>query len=370
VERAGGAALTVQGEKRVLATGTTRRDGVRQMLETLWSGDAPPLTRPGDITMAGHRVVHGGSEFREPVRITAEVKAAIERLSPLAPEHNPASLEGIEALESLLGPDTGRSRSSTRRFTRRFRMRRRSIPGRTGGWKKAFGALVFTVSITPGVGSAPRACFPFAIPRLCAWSPVIWGTAARSPPFRGAGVSTRPWVYADGGPDDGQPVGVGRSRYPAPPAVGDGRAVGRRAGRILNEESGLKGLSGISEDLRAIIPAIEAGDKRARLAVDVYIHRLRAQIGAMIAGLGGLDALVFTAGVGENSTAIRAGACEPFAYLGLRLDDAANREPSGVERDIAQTDSAVRALVIPAHEDWAVARECLRLDKSLSPDAL
>jgi acetate kinase len=136
-------------------------------------------------------------------------------------------------------------------------------------------------------------------------------------------------------------------------------------GRILNEESGLRGLSGISEDVRTITAAIETGSARARLALDVYIHRLRWHIGAMTASLGGLDVLVFTAGVGENSPTIRYAACESFAFLGLVLDEEKNRSLQGSlpggSVDISRPDSRVRVLVIPANEDWAVARDCWRL---------
>jgi acetate kinase len=136
-------------------------------------------------------------------------------------------------------------------------------------------------------------------------------------------------------------------------------------GRILNEESGLRGLSGVSEDVRAVTTAIDTGSARARLALDVYIHRLRWHIGAMTASLGGLDVLVFTAGVGENSPAIRSAVCEPFAFLGLFLDQEKNRSLQGSlpggSVDISRPNSRVRVLVIPANEDWAVARDCWRL---------
>jgi acetate kinase len=136
-------------------------------------------------------------------------------------------------------------------------------------------------------------------------------------------------------------------------------------GGILNEESGLRGLSGVSEDVRAVTAAIETGNEQARLALDVYIHRLRWHIGAMTASLGGLDALVFTAGVGENSPTIRSAACEPFAFLGLLLDEEKNRSLRGSlpgeSSDVSRRESRVRVLVIPANEDWAVARDCWRL---------
>jgi acetate kinase len=159
---------------------------------------------------------------------------------------------------------------------------------------------------------------------------------------------------------------------------------------LLNKKSGLLGIAGFSGDMREIIlemkgsgadsPAgaaktasggadsslpIDAGDKsaRAKMAFDIFVHRLRKEIGAMIAVLGGLDVLVFTAGIGENSDDVRAAACEAFAYAGVRLDAAKNAQ-SPVDADVAEADSAVRVLVIAAQEDWIIARDCFRLGQS------
>ncbi|MGH8002183.1 MAG: acetate kinase, partial [Brasilonema sp.] len=129
---------------------------------------------------------------------------------------------------------------------------------------------------------------------------------------------------------------------------------------VLNSASGLSGISGISNDMRQIREAISQGNSRAQLAWDIYVHRLRSYIGAMLASLGGLDALVFTAGVGENNPEIRAAACEAFAFLGLKIDHEKNAHKP-VNKDIATLDSAVRVLVIHTEEDWEIACECWRL---------
>ena len=112
--------------------------------------------------------------------------------------------------------------------------------------------------------------------------------------------------------------------------------------------------------MRDILAGIRKGHQRAKLAFDIYVHRLRAAIGAMVAVLGGVDTLVFTAGVGENSAEVRAAACHGLEFLGLRLDSAANARPS-LDQDISSADSRVRVLVIRAEEDWAIAKECWRL---------
>ena len=178
------------------------------------------------------------------------------------------------------------------------------------------------------------------------------------------------------------------------------KQTGEQLDNLLNKKSGLLGIAGFSGDMREIIeemklsgatapasakstdakspnsastPAasalpIDAGDKsaRARLAFDMFIHRLRREIGSMIAVLGGLDALVFTAGIGENSADVRAAACDALAFAGVHLDAAKNAQlgAQGVDADIAAADSRARVLVVKAQEDWAIARACFRLAPS------
>jgi acetate kinase len=135
---------------------------------------------------------------------------------------------------------------------------------------------------------------------------------------------------------------------------------GDELNQLLTKESGLLGVSGISADMRTIVAASAEGQGRSQLAFDIYIHRLRSSIGAMIASLGGLDVLVFTAGVGENTAKLRAETCEQFAFLGLYLDtDKNNARP--INEDIATENSQVRVLVIHTEEDWAIATQCWQL---------
>jgi acetate kinase len=126
---------------------------------------------------------------------------------------------------------------------------------------------------------------------------------------------------------------------------------------VLNQRSGLLGISGVSGDMREILALMRRGHSRARLAFDMYVHRLQAGIGAMVAVLGGIDALVFTAGVGENSPEVRDATCSNLSFLGVKLDGVANTNTEP-DADIASTDSSIRVLVIRAQEEWAIAREC------------
>src|SRR4029077_6126409 len=128
----------------------------------------------------------------------------------------------------------------------------------------------------------------------------------------------------------------------------------------LNQHSGLLGISGVSGDLREVLDAITKGNERAKLVLDIYIHRLQSGLGAMIAVLGGIDALVFTAGVGEHSPEVRARTCNNLGYAGLKLDPAKNAQ-SPPDQDISATDSTARILLIRAQEDWEIARDCWQL---------
>ena len=142
--------------------------------------------------------------------------------------------------------------------------------------------------------------------------------------------------------------------------------TGQQLDDLLNSQSGLLAISGLSADMRQIIAAMKTGNVRARLAFEIFVHRLQSSIGAMIAVLGGLDTIVFTAGIGENSPEVRAAACSTLDFVGLKLDDAKNLQISG-DQDISVPDSPVRILVLHAQEDWAIAQACWISGAALRP---
>jgi acetate kinase len=129
---------------------------------------------------------------------------------------------------------------------------------------------------------------------------------------------------------------------------------------LLNKKSGLLGISGVSGDMWRIVSAMGKGNDRAKLAFEIFVHRLQAGIGSMVAALGGLDALVFTAGIGENSPEVRQAACANFGFLGLQIDAAKNAS-AHPDQDISRPTSSVRVLVVRAEEDWAIARATWKL---------
>ena len=130
---------------------------------------------------------------------------------------------------------------------------------------------------------------------------------------------------------------------------------------MLNRKSGLLGISGLSADMRGVLAGMREGNARAKLAFDLYIHRLRIAIGGMAAVLEGLDVLVFTAGVGENSPEVRAAACKGLDFLGVTIDTSKNTRVSALDTEISSLESRAKVLVIRAEEDWAIAGECWKL---------
>ena len=333
----------------------SREQAVNRLLSNLWQGDARAISSASEIDVVGHRVVHGGPQHTEPARVTAEVKSAIAQVSAFAPLHNRAELEGIAVVEKLLGEipqvavfDTG--------FHRNIPLAAKVYPGPYEWFSEGIHRYGFHgINHEYCAGRAARllgkdlnslrlvSCH---LGNGCSLAAIRDGhsvdTTMGFTPLEGLMMGTR-----SGSVDPGILTYLMRQK----------QLSGERLDTILNKESGLLGVSGVSGDMREILAAVKKGHKRAQLAFDIYIHRLRSGVGAMVAVLGGIDALIFTAGVGENSPEVRASACENFGYLGLNLDPEKNLgHPS--DQDIATADSSVRSLVIRAQEDWAIAQKC------------
>jgi acetate kinase len=338
----------------------SRANAISHLLKTLWSGPTRVIQEAGAIDIVGHRVVHGGLEYEQSTFVTPKVKDAISRLAELAPAHNPASLEGIEAVEQILG----------------------AVP-QVAVFDTAFHAqMPEMAAVYPG----PYKWLEQGIRRYGFHGISHQYCAARAAELLNRNLKDLRLVTCHLG--NGCSLAAIRGGRSVNTTMGftplEGLMMGTRSGsidpglllhllrqpnysvdqldRILNQESGLKGVSGISSDLREILAAMAQGNARAQLAFDAYVHSLRSHIGAMLASLGGLDALAFTAGVGEHAASVRAAACETFAFLGLKLDPEKNAQ-SRLDWDIAAPDSTVRVLVIHAQEDWEIARECWKLTR-------
>ncbi|MGB7415965.1 MAG: acetate kinase [Thermosynechococcaceae cyanobacterium] len=331
----------------------SRSDALLHLLETLWKGSTQVIQSLAEIDVVGHRVVHGGQAYQSSVMVTDEVKDAISSLIPLAPNHNPANLEGIEIIEQLLG-DVPQVAVFDTAFHSHMPDVAATYPGpydwlAQGIRRYGFHGISHQYCAQRANQILNRDLENLIICHLgngASLSAVKNGQSINTTmgytPLDGLMMGTR-----SGAVDPGILIYLIRQGYDAD-----------QLNRLLNKESGLKGISGISHDMRMVEDAISTGNERAKLARDIYLHRLKSCLGEMLMSLGGLDALVFTAGVGEHSASVRADTCGALAFLGLRLDLDRN-ESSPVDEDIATADSKVRVLVIHTQEDWAIAQACV-----------
>ncbi|MBE9184159.1 acetate kinase [Microcoleus sp. LEGE 07076] len=333
----------------------SREAAISRMLETLWKGKTQIINDLNEIDIVGHRVVHGGQDYQQSTLISPEVKKAIARLAVFAPVHNPVNLEGIEAIENIL-PNVPQIAVFDTAFHAQLppaafvypgpyewlenKIRRYGFHGISHQYCARRAAQILNRD------SADLRLITCHLGNGCSLAAIRGGVSVDTTmgftPLEGLMMGSR-----SGSIDPGIIIHL----------LKQSDLTSEKLDDILNRNSGLKGISGVSGDIRQIVEAITQGNERAQLALDIYIHRLRSGIGAMLASLGGLDALIFTAGVGENSTVVRAAACEAFGFIGLKLDGEKNQQLS-VDEDIAAVDSAVRVLVIHTQEDWEIAREC------------
>lgn len=331
---------------------------VQSMLAYLWSGPTAVLGRPEEISVVGHRIVHGGPKLTEPAVVTPRVKQAIQAVAEIAPLHNQAGLEGIALIEKLLPAvpqvavfDTG--------FHRTLPPAAHIYPGPYEWYERGIRRFGFhginheycakRAASMLGCDLASLKIITCHLGNGCSLCAIDGGksvdTTMGFTPLEGLAMGTR-----SGSVDPGILIHLMRT----------GSVDVNEFDRTLNHESGLLGISGVSSDMREVLQAARKGNHRAKLAFDIFVHRLRSEIGAMAASLSGVDVLVFTAGIGENSPEVRKAACENLAFLGIQLDDVRNSSTEP-DTEISSPDSKVRVLVIRAQEDWAIARECMQL---------
>lgn len=307
------------------------------------------------IDAVGHRIVHGGSSFSSAVLIDDDVVAAVQKLVPLAPLHNPAGLEGIRASRAALPgipqvavfdtafhatlPPAAYTYAIDREVSAQYGVRRYGFHGTSYRFVSK--------------GAAEHLGRPLEHLRMIV---LHLGNGASAAAIAG-GVSVDTSMGLT--PLEGLVMGT-RSGDIDPAVIPYLARVGKLSvdeiDDLLNRRSGLLGLSGHS-DLREAISASEGGSADAALAIDVYIHRLRHYIGAYAAVMGGVDAIVFTGGVGENSDLIRSGAVRGLSFLGVELDEAANASRGGGRRTISTVGSSVAVLVIPTDEELEIAHQ-------------
>jgi acetate kinase len=352
-----------EGSSELTHTHDGRTDGYRDAVadhaaalqQALRAFDAfgPKLDDAG-IGGVGHRTVHGGSIFTTPTVIDDDVIARIEELSPLAPLHNPPNITGMRVARRLLPdvphvavfdtaffrtlPDAAATYAIDRSVAERYGIRRYGFHGTShqyvsGQVARVLGRPLESINqIVLHLGNGASA------------SAVRGGVAVETSmgltPLEGLVMGTRP-----GDVDPGVLLHLLRQGV-----------TGDEIDRLLNRESGIKGLSGVT-DLRELITRRDAGDAAATQAFDVYVHRLRKYVGAYTAVLGAVDALTFTAGVGENSAAVRAAVCAGLEPLGYRIDARRNEQRSREARVLSPDGAPVTVLVVPTNEELAIARQ-------------
>lgn len=369
IERIGGeAVITVRGEDGVLSRHSAAlRDmaaAVEWLVEWITSRDsATSLTSRAELHAVGHRVVHGGEQFSKSVRITPDVAFAIEQMIELAPLHNPHNLAGIRAAQRALGDgvpqvavfDTAFHQTLEEHaylyaipypLYRRHKVRRYGFHGTSHRsvayrWRRISGSDKADVRvITLHLGNGCSACA------------IVGGesmdTSMGFTPLEGLVMGTR------SGDIDPAVLDFIASK--------EGLTM-HQVESLLNSQSGLLGVSGLTNDMRDLLAeAREHNDRRATLAIEMFCYRARKYIGAYLAAMGGADAVLFAGGIGENAPEIRAKICDGLQWAGLHVDAAANAAlHGGNEGRFSSEDSTLQAWVVPTDEELLIARDTYRV---------
>lgn len=334
-------------------------DAIKEVINALTCKEYGVISSMDEISSVGHRVVHGGEKFYKSVVIDDEVLEAIEECIIMAPLHNGPNMIGIKACKAILP----------------------NVP-------------MVAVFDTAFHQSMPKEAFIFALPYSFYEDNGIrrygfHGTSHKYVSERAAALLDKPYeslkivtCHLGNGSSicavkNGKSIDTSMGYTPL-----DGLPMGTRCGSIdpaivtgliehenydaamlndlLNKKSGVLGISGVSSDFRDLEDAAEKGNERAKLALDVFVYSVKKYIGAYAASMGGIDALVFTAGIGENNGTLRKQAVSGLEFLGIGIDDEKNNQ-RGKELDISTADAKVRTLVIPTNEELAIARETVRL---------
>lgn len=329
--------------------------GIEYILGVLSSSKHGCITSLDEISAVGHRVVHGGEKFSESVLITDEVIQGLEKFIELAPLHNPPNLKGIYALQSLVPGipqvavfDTAFHHTMPQHafmyaipyaLYKKYAIRRYGFHGTSHRYVSNRACEILNVDpkqtkiITCHLGNGASAC--------AVKNGESIDTSMGFTPVEGLIMGTR-----------SGDIDMGAVTY-----IMDKEQIGTKtATTLFNKHSGLLGITGISSDFREIREAAdERGDERAALAIKMFDYRIKKYIGAYAAAMGGVDVLVFTGGIGENSAVTRSGICENLAFLGIEIDEAINQTVRGDEQVISKDGARVKIMVVPTNEELMIA---------------
>ena len=339
----------------------THTEAINAVLAALTNEKSGVIKSLSEVGAVGHRVVHGGEKFTSSCLINDESMKAIEECNDLAPLHNPANLIGIRACQELMPgvpmvavfdtafhqtmPDVAYTYGIPYEYYEKYKVRRYGFHGTSHSYVSKRTAEI--------VGK------PYDQMKIIVCH--LGNGASISAVNCGKSVDTSMGRT----PLDGLVMGTRSGDLD--PAIID--FVGKKEGlsldemnEVLNKKSGMLGISGVSSDGRDLEAAAETGNKRAQLALDVFDYRVIKYIGAYAAAMNGVDAIAFTAGIGENNIKMRKDVCSSLTYLGVKLDEEKNNV-RGEERIISADDSKVQVLLVPTNEELAIARETLALVK-------
>ncbi|GAA0768854.1 acetate kinase [Clostridium subterminale] len=335
------------------------KDAIKLVLDALVDGNHGVISSMDEISAVGHRVVHGGEKYSESVVIDDAVMASLEECVKLAPLHNPANIIGINACKSLMPntpmvavfdtafhqtmPKTAYMYPLPYELYTKYGIRKYGFHGTSHKYvsaecAKLMGKDIKDVKIiTCHLGNG--ASLAAIKDGHCV------DTSMGFTPLEGIAMGTR-----CGNID---------------PAIvtflmNEGKMTAKEVDNLMNKQSGVLGLSGVSSDFRDIEDAAKEGNERAVLALDVYDYRVREMIGAYAAAMGGVDAVVFTAGLGENAIETRAQICKGLEFLGIEIDDAKNNV-RGKATEVSKDGAKVKVFVIPTNEELVIARDTKEL---------
>lgn len=339
----------------------THKEAVKLVLDALVNPENGVLKSLDEIGAVGHRIVHGGEKFTESAVITDEMLKKVEECNELAPLHNPANIIGINACRELMPGvpmvgvfDTAFHQTMPAKAYmyavpyecyEKYGVRRYGFHGTSHSFVSKRAAEVAGIDLHNSKIIVAH----------------LGNGASISAVLNGKSVDTSMGLS----PLEGLVMGT-RSGDIDPTAV---QFIAKKEGldfdgvmNLLNKKSGVLGVSGVSSDFRDLLAAADEGNKRAKLAVDMFCYRVAKYIGAYTAAMNGVDLIAFTAGVGENNGFVRSQICDYLGFMGVQIDAKAN-EVAGEERKISTDDSKVFVYVIPTNEELAIARETVRLVK-------
>ncbi|HOH89482.1 MAG TPA: acetate kinase [Bacillota bacterium] len=337
----------------------THKEALQTVVDALRDKDYGVIKDMGEITAVGHRVVHAGEKFAYSVLLKEEVMDALKECISLAPLHNPPNIMGIEACKQIMPDvpmvgvfDTAFHQTMPKQsyiypipyeYYEKYRIRRYGFHGTSHKYvaERAAAMLGKPVEelkiITCHLGNGASI--------TAVKNGISVDTSMGFTPLEGLAMGTR------SGNIDAAIIKFLMEKENISVAKAD---------EILNKKSGVLGISGVSSDFRDIEEAAHKGNERAQLALDVYVHYVKKYIGAYAAVMNGVDAIVFTAGLGENSASMRSSICKDMSYLGVELDEAKNNV-RGKETDVSKDGSKVRVLLIPTNEELMIARDTAEL---------